>query len=93
MAYICIAWATDLIRTSLPAGYNNLVFHPLSLDWIRSLISANACFLPLPMTGGKPRYFSKGSVDVALSSILISSLVDERVLVLKKIELFSQLIF
>ena len=45
------------------------------------------------MIGGKPRYFSKVSVDVVLSSILISSPVDEGVLVLKKIELFSQLIF
>ena len=45
------------------------------------------------MIGGKPRYFSKGFVDVVLSNILISFLDDKGVLVLKKIELFSQLIF
>ena len=56
--YVGVACATAFIRISLPVLDNNFLFQPAIFLPTWSLIRLKAFFLPLPNTGGKPRYFS-----------------------------------
>jgi hypothetical protein len=58
IAYVGIAWATDLMRTSRPAWEISFSFHPLSLLHTLSLIWEKLAYFALHTKDGNPRYFS-----------------------------------
>ena len=58
MVYVGVAWATALMRTSLPAEDNNFPFQPAIFWPSWSLILLKAFFFLWPIKDGRPRYLS-----------------------------------
>ena len=71
--YIGIAWATVLIRTSLPAFEIVFSFHPITLLVIFSCKSLKVLTFDLPVAIGSPRYLSHSVITLAPNSCLICS--------------------
>ena len=65
MEYVGIAYATVLIRISLPTFEINFSFHPINLLVIFSCRSLKVFTLDFLLAIGNPRYFSQSSIILA----------------------------
>ena len=91
--YVGIAWATALIRISRPPINRIFSFHPGSFFSTLSLISANISTFDLPIIEGRPSYFFCRVSCIGLNISNTSHLLSSGVLLLKKTEDLSALIF
>ena len=92
MEYVGIAWATVLIRTSLPAFEIVFSFHPMTLLVIFSCKSLKVLTFDLPVAFGNPRYLSHSVITLAPNSCFICSFTSGFVFLLKKREVYCLLI-
>lgn len=59
----------DLVRTSLPAIDNMLIFHPASLLCILSMMNWKSLLFSLAWKMGKPNYLPKESLGLILRMV------------------------
>lgn len=86
-----LAYATTLIRVSLPTLHKSFSFHPNSLLASLSFSCWKVFLFYLPTKDGRPRYFSCCFIISAPKSCLIVSWISARAFLLKNSEVLSQL--
>ena len=93
MVYASTAWATALIRISLPPMEMSLPFQPVSFLATLSLTSANTCIFYFPMMEGNPKYLLYRESCIGPRMFRMLSLNSWGVFGLKNTEDLSVLIF
>ena len=92
IVYVGMAWATAFLRISLPPIDNIFSFHPDIVFAIFSFTSTKTSSLDFPMMEGSPRLCY--ALNLALDPWFpVSRLLAQGVLLLKKIENLSAIIF
>ena len=87
------AWATALIKTSIPACESNFPSHPCSFFHTFCFMLSKLSFFFLPIKDGNPKYFSYCWTIGTPRAYLIDSCISWEVDLLKKRVVFSRFIY